>query len=70
MAGLQRWLRTKNSCCSHRGSGFGSQHPHAGSQSFVTLVRDLTISFDFHKHQVYTWYTYIYVGKTVTHKIK
>jgi hypothetical protein len=35
----------KSTSCSSRGPGFGSQHPHHGSQSSVTLVPgDLMLS--------------------------
>lgn len=50
---LERWLSTNCSC---RGLRFGSQHPHGGSQTSLTLVpKDPATSSDLLGHQACVW---------------
>lgn len=50
----------KSTCCSCRGSGFGSQHTHGGLQTPITPVpRDLTSSSSDHM-----WYTHMQCKQT------
>lgn len=46
----------KSTCCSYRGSGFGSQHPHGDSQPSGTPVpgHPTTPPSDLHRNQVHT----------------
>lgn len=64
-------MTVKNIHCLYRELRFSGQHPHGGSKLSITpVLGDSKPSSDLCRHQVYPWCTYIYAGKTHTHKIK
>lgn len=60
--------RGGNTCCSYRGAGFDSQHPHGGPEASVTLVtRDSVFFSGICRHLECIWCTDKHVNQTPAH---